>query len=172
MDLDGLAQGLNAAFGRNVPLRSRQGGSGISFDITEEDMKAIVRLRPGADTLRELRGDRSKADTFLSQNQNNKDRKNRIVACSLLRGGADDLCKQGRYDEAKLEYEKATKAILGKDFSSPLPVTEGLQNEVYTKLDPWDRIVLMECCNGMAQCMIKLKCPERVRRFLSSHECP
>jgi hypothetical protein len=162
MDLDGLAESLSAAFGRDVPVRSRQGGSGISFNLSAKDLKSYARMRPGASTLKELQKDQSKADAFLIQNGNSIKRENRIIACSLLRGRADDLCKQGKYGEAKLQYEKATKAILGKNFQFPLPITEGLQNEIYTKLDPWDRIVLMECCNSMAQCLIKLKCPQRV----------
>lgn len=167
MNADGFAEGLSAVLGRSVPLR--HGGSSLSFDISDEDIKTIIRLRPGRDTLKELQQDQSKADVFLSSKGNSTRHNDRIISCSLLKWRADNLCKQGKFEEAKIEYDKATKAVLGRDFVFPLPVTEGFRNEVYTKLSQWERIVLMECCNGMAQCMIKLKCPERVRRPLSSH---
>jgi hypothetical protein len=166
MDIDGLTQSLSAYLGRDVPVRLEHGGTRISVDLTKEDFKAIVQRRPGGYMLKELQQDRNKADAFLSSKANSEKRDDRIISCSLLRGRADDLRKQGKFDAAKIEYENATKAILGRDSIFPLPVTEGLRNEAYTKLHPWDRIVLMECCNGMAQCMINIKRPVQVRRSL------
>ena len=157
MDAEGvaLAETLSAAFGRNIPAQFRPDGSGFSVNLTNAD---LARRRPGTIKLRRLRGNLSEANTFLSENENSINLENRITACGLLRERGDELCKQEKYEGAKLQYENATKALLGNNFIFPLPITEGLQNEVYTKLSPWERIALMECCNSMAQCMIKLRC--------------
>jgi hypothetical protein len=167
MDMDGFVESLSAAFGRSVSVRQGPGGSGLSFDFTANDIKTIIRSRPGESTLKDLLRDRSRADAFLSENVDPTGRENRMITCSLLQGRGYELCTQNHYEEAQLQYENAAKAVLGTGFKFPLPVSEGLRNNVYTQLDPWDRIALFECCNGMAQCLLKLKCPEQVRPVLS-----
>jgi hypothetical protein len=75
----------------------------------------------------------------------------------LLRDSADECHKQGKPDEARDIYLKAAKVILRDGFEFPLPIREGLRNEVYVNLDAWERIDVMACCNGLARCMIDLK---------------
>ena len=157
MNFDGFEESLRAAFGRDIPVRYRQNNSGFSMNFSTEDIKALMRRRPATQKLKELQEDRSVADAFLSAHASSTDREDRFISCDLLRGRAEELRKRGQHNDATFEYEKATKVILGQGFVFPLPNSEGLRNEVYTNLGSWESVVLMECCNGMAQCLVELK---------------
>jgi hypothetical protein len=162
MNFDGFEETLRDLLGRDIPVTYRGNNSGVSINFTPEDIRALNRRRPGSQKLKELQQDRSKADEFLSAHATSTDSDDRVVSCDLLRGRADELCKRGQHEEATFEYERATKAVLGQGFVFPLPNSEEFRNEAYTKLEPWERIVLMECCNGMAQCLIKMNSLKRV----------
>jgi hypothetical protein len=89
MELNELQESLRTAFGRNVPVRRKPNGSGISFDFTPDDIKALIRQRPEAEQLKALQQNRSLADEFLSTHATSTDSDDCILSCGLLRGRAD-----------------------------------------------------------------------------------
>jgi hypothetical protein len=120
-------------------------------------MSSTTSLRPGAAKIERLQQDPLGIDEFLAQNPTPSDSVARIITCTLLQGKGVALYRKGRHADATGYYEKATKMILGPEFVFPRPVGEGLRNEMYTHLHPWNRIAVMECCNGMARCLAALK---------------
>jgi hypothetical protein len=148
--------------GRNISVTG--GGSHISVHLTADDLLHHLQQRPGSDKVKNLLSNPSRADNFLAQNRNlSTELDTRMICCGIIQSRAGDLLQESRYDEARIKYIDAIAAIVGKDFKIPLPVKEGLRNEVYVKSDVWEKIALMECCNGLARCMIGLKNAEQVR---------
>jgi len=162
MDPNELAAGLRSLLGRDISVSGV--GSHISVHFTESDILSIIQRRPGAEKLTELLSNPASADVFLAKNRElSSDRETRIICCGIFQSKANDLFKKKQYNEARIRYINGIEAIVGKAFKIPLPVKEGLRNEIYVKSDVWEKIVLMECCNGLARCMIKLKDVEQVQ---------
>jgi hypothetical protein len=118
----------------------------------------MIQRRPGAEKVTELRSNPASADAFLANNRDvSSDINTRMICCGIIQSRADDLFKKKQYNEARIMYIDGIATIVGKTFKIPLPVKEGLRNEIYVKSDVWEKIALMECCNGLARCMIELK---------------
>lgn len=120
-------------------------------------MGSISPVRPGAAKIKRLQEDPLSIDEFIAQNPMPSDLEPRIITCALLQRKGEALYKKMRHSDAICYYEQATKTIVGLGFMFPRPVGEGLRNEMYTQLHPWERICVMECCNGMARCLVGLK---------------
>lgn len=166
MDPDELAAGLRSLLGRDINVSGV--GSHISVNFTESDILSIIQRRPGAEKVTDLLSNPANADAFLAKNRDlSSDKETRMICCGIFQSKANDLFKKKQYNEARIRYIDGIGAIVGKTFKIPLPVKEGLRNEIYVKSDVWEKIALMECCNGLARCMIELKDVEQVRLPLS-----
>jgi hypothetical protein len=142
--------------GRNIDVSGV--GSHISVHFTEADILSIIQRRPGAEKVTDLLSNPASAEAFLAQNRGlSSDRETRIICCGIFQSKANELFEKKQYNEARIRYMDGIGAIVGKAFKIPLPAKEGLRNQVYVKSDVWEKIVLMECCNGLARCMIELK---------------
>jgi hypothetical protein len=84
----------------------------------------------------------------------------RLIRYNLYKTRAEVLVKTRQYQEALSMYMEAVAAITGKYFV--IPLIGGLRSYVYVKLSHWERVDLMACCNGIAQCMVKQKDVEGV----------
>ncbi|KAF7972173.1 hypothetical protein HWV62_18746 [Athelia sp. TMB] len=121
----------------------------------QEMVTSAPTQRPGAALVRELNRDRSAADAYLEQNAHgDANYIPRVVSCTILKDRGDGLLVKGQYDAAQTHYIDALGALLGKDFTIPLPVNGGLRSEGYVALDGWEQVMVMECCNSMAKCSI------------------
>lgn len=170
MDINALSEQIRAALGQNVDVRSNgNGGSGISINLTPANLLAIIQKRPGADKIQRLRANDGLVDSFLSTNwPSSPDNETRVVCCSLFKSKAEKSFAKKQFREARDRYLDATASIVGKKFKIPLPANGGLRNDVYEKIDTWETISLMECCNGLARCAIRLGNIEEVRIIIST----
>ncbi|KAI0915950.1 hypothetical protein AcW1_009341 [Taiwanofungus camphoratus] len=86
-----------------------------------------------------------------------QDQERRHASClrSLTQGNA--LLQERRYEDARSRYLEAITAIIGRDHVSIItPAQQGnVISEMYVKLTMDERVSLMACCNGIAQCMMK-----------------
>lgn len=146
-----MAEAIRQVFG-DVPIHTGDNGTRVSFNPLG---------RPGTGLIKDLQRDSSKAEAFLYGPATGEDA--RIVRCNLFQGRAENFLKARFYDKAHLEYLEAIAAIVGKEFKIPLPAEEGgVISAVYMNLTAWERIDLMACCNGIAQCMVGMKNIEEV----------
>lgn len=148
-----MSDNINANFSRIISnIRPHDhGGDGVSFDIEENDMFSFLRENPTANV------------------------GVRITFNNMIKTTAANLLKNKEYGEAQEKYTKAIAIILGDEFRIPLPVESGLKNEKYMKLHTLELVGLVECCNGMAQCMIGLGNIAKVRfyvLFFAKIDCP
>lgn len=78
--------------------------------------------------------------------------------CILLRTQGDELFDACQYVEATRRYRMAFQVIMGNDFEVPFwSKTGGIVSQKYVRITDGQRIILMHCCNGIAQCRAKLK---------------
>lgn len=118
---------------------------------------SFLQKRPGADKVKEFRQDPAKGDAFLARNTSlGTETTTRLTICAIIKDRANDLLKMKQYTPARMKYMDTLATILDKDFQIPLPLKSGLRNEKYVKLDTWEKVSVMECCNGMSKCMIGL----------------
>ena len=136
----------------------------MSFNFTSSDVLSMLQRRPATEQVNQLQSNRTSGDAFLAQNRDlSSDLETRMTCCGIFKSRADDLFKRRQYDDARIMHIDGIAAIVGKAFKIPLPVERGLRSEIYIKKDLWEKIALMECCNGLARCMIELKDLEQVR---------
>ena len=71
---------------------------------------------------------------------------------------AETLLERKSWADALIKYKQAIETIVGSSFEIPLYSAEGggLRSEKYVKLDLSKRMVLMKCCNKVAECFIGL----------------
>lgn len=163
MDPDVLAS-LRAELGNNVNIRDN-GSGGVSVNFSPADILSLMQRRPGASKVKELKSDPLKADAFLAQNKSRSSEKDtRMICCALFQAKGEELFKKKKYEEARSQYIQAIAAIVGKKFKIPLPPKNGLRSENYVKLDTWEKIHMMECCNALTRCLVQLNDIEMVRR--------
>jgi hypothetical protein len=150
-DIDDLRQALrNGPGNRSSPNNRFSNASSPEFQ--QDFLYSLGRQllgRPDEDLVNNLLADRSKGDEFLSQPGNGKG----LVRCRVLRGRADEELAKGNLDIAENMFEEAARFVLGAECSFPVKA-EALRNEVYVKLEAWERIEMMACCNGLAKCRI------------------
>ncbi|KAJ7740097.1 hypothetical protein B0H16DRAFT_1676390 [Mycena metata] len=88
---------------------------------------------------------------------NSTPRTARIAECGLFRHLADKMAKEKNYKDAATTYIKAAAAAVGRD---QLPV-EGEAPYIvaeYQRLEPdWPMTDMMECLNGAAECLARLR---------------
>ena len=138
----------------------------------QEMVTSSPSQRPGAALVRDLNRDRSAADAYLEQNAHGDGNYiPRVVSCTILKGRGDDLLAKKQYDAAQTRYIDALAALLGKDFTIPLPAGGGLRSEGYVALDGWEQVMVMECCNSMAKCSIAKDDKVKVRVCLIALVC-
>lgn len=148
MSHEEMAAAIRAVFGNNTPIISRDRANGTYTRTFSLDLLG----RPGTGLLKELQRNTSKADAFLVGDAEGEEA--RLVRCSLYRERADTLTKARRYEAACEDYQKAIAAIVGKDFKTPLAPGDGggIVSKTYNELSAWERIDLITCCRGMAEC--------------------
>lgn len=131
---------------------------------------AYSAKRPGAEIIRELLADPIAADKFMSAPVDLDGKKQLtavfgIICCNVLKRRGDDCLRSLDHPGARRNYLDAIAAILGKNFKVPLAMTSiGMRSKAYRLLEPWQRTDMMGCCNGLAQCMMKLDNLEEVLR--------
>lgn len=130
--------------------------------------------RPGAEVISELLADPAKADDFLSARVDFRGKDERLaplfglICCNILKHQGHDCLKSLDYQGGRRYYLEAIAAIVGKDFKIPLAMTSvGMRSKAYRLFDPWQRADMMGCCNGLAECMMKLGDLEEVGSFIS-----
>lgn len=118
--------------------------------------------RPGASRIEDLRSNNDRAEAFLDAKDD--DEESRLIRCNILKGQGDRLLLSGFYREACAKYLGAIAAIVGHRSELPLSLADGgTASEKYAALSPWQRVDLMACCDGVAQCLIKLENVEEVK---------
>ncbi|KAJ7024546.1 hypothetical protein C8F04DRAFT_1131316 [Mycena alexandri] len=81
----------------------------------------------------------------------------RIAKCGLFRRVADKLVKEKNYKEACVTYIKAAAAAIGRD-ELPIEANAPFNVPEYQRLKPdWPMTDMMECLNGAAECLAKLR---------------
>jgi hypothetical protein len=86
------------------------------------------------------------------------------MRCHLLRLEGKELVATRRYVEATRVYREAICVVMGKDFEVPdWSRNHGMIKEAYIKITDWQRIALMQCCNGIVQCRAMLHDLQGVR---------
>ncbi|KAH9936009.1 hypothetical protein B0H21DRAFT_758865 [Amylocystis lapponica] len=87
-----------------------------------------------------------------------EDRASRQKICKESIKQADKLLTRRSYKEAQSKYRQAITVVVGDTFVVPIPQTEngGVISGVYLRLTMDERVSLMTCCNGMAQCLDKV----------------
>lgn len=87
----------------------------------------------------------------------------------LLRTEADGLLEACRYVAATRRYLEAFNVVMGNDFEVPSwSKAGGMVSQRYVQIPDLHRIILMHCCNGIAQCRAKLNDLQGVRVCLYS----
>ena len=149
MSHEEMAAAIRAVFGHDIPIVNRDRPNNAYTRSFSLDPLG----RPGTNLLKILQRSSSKADAFLVGDASGEEA--RLVRCNIYRERADNLLKARRYETASKEYQNAIAPIVGKDFKTPLAPGNGggIVSTTYKELTAWERIDLITCCRGMAECM-------------------